>query len=139
MKKTYSYQESSNNLITSFVGDIEIGMDNIISFCLGEKYIKRKYFCHNLLVVRLSYLFYIRINYSMFSISLIGFIWISYLFPPHNYKKYQNMKNQSFGSYNQVTSSFANKFHLKFQKGKKKHLKVHLITCPVLSCLTELL
>ena len=48
--------------------------------CLGEKHTEKKYFGHNLLVNHLCYLSYILINYSVFSIGLIGFIWISHIF-----------------------------------------------------------
>ena len=56
------------HVIISLFCNVEIGMGNHHDFCLSEKHTEKRYFGDNLLANRLSYLSYILINYSVFSI-----------------------------------------------------------------------
>ena len=47
---------------------LKLAWATIMTFCLSEKHTEKKYFGYNLLANGLSYLSYILINYSVFSI-----------------------------------------------------------------------
>ena len=101
-----SKQWNVSNLIILLIGNVEIGMGNHHDFCLREKHTGKKYFGYNLLANRMSYLSYILINYFVFSMWLIGFIWISRIFVISLLLEISKHEKSKFWLYNQAT------FHL---------------------------